>query len=171
MGDVLSAQPSSTIDTLNCWMCIFLLLLPSLPSLVLIFVICFIWGIVWTILFLHLIAGQPLSVDYIFRYQEVNVKDISGRLVITCYLMNALMCSAVLWCIVQRTKLCLDFSVTAHLLHFTLSLLYNSTWPSSASWWILQFSCGTITCVLGEFLCLRTELKSIPLGLTSRVDL
>ena len=44
--DVLSAQPSSTIDTLNCWMCIFLLLLPSLPSLVLIFVICFIWGIV-----------------------------------------------------------------------------------------------------------------------------
>ena len=65
----------------------------------------------WTILFLHLIAGQPLSVDYIFRYQvcfaqptcgfllmflfyplqEVNVKDISGRLVITCYLMNALM--------------------------------------------------------------------------------
>merc|ERR1712071_639176 len=44
--DVLSAQPSSTIDTLNCWMCIFLPLLPSLPSLVLIFVICFIWGIV-----------------------------------------------------------------------------------------------------------------------------
>jgi len=39
--DVLSAQSSSTIDTLNCWMC------TSLFSLVLIFVICLIWGIVF----------------------------------------------------------------------------------------------------------------------------
>ena len=81
-------------------------------------------------------------------------------------------CSAAsLWAIVQRTKLCLDFSSTAHLLHLTASLIYNSAWPSSASWWVLQFSCATITCVLGEFLCLRSEMKSIPLGMSSRVDL
>jgi len=125
----------------------------------------------WTVFFVHMIAGQPLSVDYIFRYQEVNVKDITGRLVITSFLMNSLMCAAALWCLVQRTKLCLDFSVTAHLLHFTASLFYNSSFPSSAAWWILQLSCVTITCVLGEFLCLRSELKAIPLGLTTRVDL
>jgi len=41
--DVLSAQPSSTIDTLLIAGCV----LPPSFSLVLIFVICFIWGIVF----------------------------------------------------------------------------------------------------------------------------
>lgn len=65
----------------------------------------------WTIVLVHMIAGQPLSTDYIFRYQvrlnvlfqcqfhisnqsrlqEVNVKDTTGRLVITSFLMNSLM--------------------------------------------------------------------------------
>lgn len=79
--------------------------------------------------------------------------------------------AAALWAIVQRTKLCLDFSVTAHILHLIATLLYSSAWPSSASWWVLQFSCATVTCVLGEFLCMRTEMKSIPLGMSARVDL
>merc|ERR1712071_1980 len=41
--DVLSAQPSSTIDTLLIAGCV----LPPSFSLVLVFVICFIWGIVF----------------------------------------------------------------------------------------------------------------------------
>nr|CAG4646632.1 EOG090X0FH3 [Macrothrix elegans] len=122
----------------------------------------------WVVLLLHLLAGHPISVDYVFRYQ-INVKDVSGRLVITCFLLNSLVGAASLWAIVQRTKLCLDFSATAHLLHFIVSYFYNAAWPSSASWWVLQFSCITITCVLGEFLCLRSEMKSIPLS--TRVDL
>ena len=76
-----------------------------------------------------------------------------------------------LWAIVQRTKLCLDFSATAFFLHLVASLIYNSGWPYSASWWVLQFSCVTITCVLAEFLCMRSEMKSIPLGMSARVDL
>ena len=79
--------------------------------------------------------------------------------------------AASLWAIVQRTKLCLDFSTTAHLLHFFACWMYNSTWPTSPSWWILQLSCVAITCVIGEFLCLRSEMKAIPLGMASRVDL
>jgi len=146
---------------------------PSLIISQIIAVQCFMYvslGL-WILLFVHIIAGQPLSIDYIFKYQEVNVKDVTGRLVITCFLMNSLVCSGALWGLVQRTKLCLDFSVTAHLLHFTVSMFYNSAFPSSASWWILQLSCVTIMCVLGEFLCLRSEMKAIPLGLNSRVDL
>nr|CAG4638108.1 EOG090X0FH3 [Chydorus sphaericus] len=121
--------------------------------------------------FLATFVSTLSDIDYIFRYQEVNVKDVSGRLVIACYLLNSLICATSLWAIVQRTKLCLDFSATAHVLHLVASLIYNAAWPSSASWWVLQFSCATITCVLGEFLCLRSEMKSIPLGMSSRVDL
>nr|SVE70736.1 EOG090X0FH3 [Daphnia similis]SVE71364.1 EOG090X0FH3 [Daphnia similis]SVE71996.1 EOG090X0FH3 [Daphnia similis]SVE72623.1 EOG090X0FH3 [Daphnia similis] len=104
-------------------------------------------------------------------FKEVNVKDVSGRLVVACFLLNSLISASSLWAIVQRTKLCLDFSVTAFFLHLVASLIYNSGWPYSASWWVLQFSCVTITCVLAEFLCMRSEMKSIPLGMSARVDL
>nr|CAG4650548.1 EOG090X0FH3 [Sida crystallina] len=121
----------------------------------------------WIVLLLHLIAGHPVSIDYIFKFQV----HVSGRLVVACYLLNSLIGAASMWAIVQRTKLCLDFSTTAHLLHFVVCCFYNSTWPTSPSWWILQFSCAAITCVIGEFLCLRSEMKAIPLGMSSRVDL
>nr|CAG4638787.1 EOG090X0FH3 [Cyclestheria hislopi] len=123
----------------------------------------------WIVLLLHILAGQPISIEYIFKYQEVNIKDISGLIV--CYLLNSLICAASLWAIVQRTKLCLDFSATSHLIHFIACWMYNATWPMSAAWWILQISCITITCVLGEFLCLRSEMKAIPLGMPPKVDL
>nr|SVE77303.1 EOG090X0FH3 [Daphnia lumholtzi]SVE77919.1 EOG090X0FH3 [Daphnia lumholtzi]SVE78549.1 EOG090X0FH3 [Daphnia lumholtzi] len=123
------------------------------------------------LLLLNVLAGHPVSIDYIFKYQEVNVKDVSGRLVVACFLLNSLISATSLWAIVQRTKLCLDFSVTAFFLHLIASLIYNSGWPYLASWWVLQFSCVTITCVLAEFLCMRSEMKSIPLGMSARVDL
>ncbi|XP_046650437.1 protein SYS1 homolog [Daphnia pulicaria] len=125
----------------------------------------------WIIVLLNFLAGHPVSIDYIFKYQEVNVKDVSGRLVVACFLLNSLISATSLWAIVQRTKLCLDFSATAFFLHLVASLIYNSGWPYSASWWVLQFSCVTITCVLAEFLCMRSEMKSIPLGMSARVDL
>ncbi len=87
------------------------------------------------------------------------------------YLFKFFFSAASLWAIVQRTKLCLDFSATAYFLHLVASLIYNSAWPSTASWWVLQSSCITITCVLAEFLCMRSEMKSIPLGMSARVDL
>nr|SVE74873.1 EOG090X0FH3 [Daphnia carinata] len=122
----------------------------------------------WIIVLLNVLTGHPVSIDYIFKYQ---VFDLFGRLVVACFLLNSLISATSLWVIVQRTKLCLDFSVTAFFLHLVASLIYNSGWPYSASWWVLQFSCVTITCVLAEFLCMRSEMKSIPLGMSARVDL
>ncbi|KZS02112.1 SYS1 protein, partial [Daphnia magna] len=44
----------------------------------------------WIIILLNVLAGHPVSIDYIFKYQEVNVKDVSGRLVVACFLLNSL---------------------------------------------------------------------------------
>nr|SVE82220.1 EOG090X0FH3 [Daphnia magna] len=124
----------------------------------------------WIIILLNVLAGHPVSIDYIFKYQVFYLL-YHGRLVVACFLLNSLISATSLWAIVQRTKLCLDFSITAFFVHLVASLIYNSGWPYSASWWVLQFSCVTITCVLAEFLCMRSEMKSIPLGMSARVDL
>nr|CAD7399116.1 unnamed protein product [Timema cristinae] len=103
---------------------------------------------------LDLFAGSSRSLDHLFKYQVGNP------------------CSALgLWLVVQRTKQCLDFSSTAHLFHLVLCWSYNGHFPTSFSWWFLNIACLTITCVCGEFLCMRTELQAIPLSLGPKADL
>jgi hypothetical protein len=79
--------------------------------------------------------------------------------------------SLALWFIVKRTKQCLDFSGTAHLIHLLVCWSYNGAFPSSMSWWVLNIVCLAIMCVCAEFLCMRTELKAIPLNLGPKADL
>ena len=76
-----------------------------------------------------------------------------------------------LWFIVRRTKQCLDFAATAHFLHLLICWLYNSQFPTTVSWWLLNGACVTIMCVYGEYLCLRTELQAIPLSVGPKADL
>nr|CAD7205126.1 unnamed protein product [Timema douglasi]CAD7267618.1 unnamed protein product [Timema shepardi] len=126
---------------------------------------------------LDLFAGSSRSLDHLFKYQEIHVRDFGGKLVISAFVLNALTWEPPLtfalglWLVVQRTKQCLDFSSTAHLFHLVLCWSYNGHFPTSFSWWFLNIACLTITCVCGEFLCMRTELQAIPLSLGPKADL
>lgn len=69
----------------------------------------------------------------------------------------------ILWFVVERAKPCLDFTLTNFFIHFLFTWIYNGYFPSSFSWWFLNALSVTIMCVAGEYLCLKAELKSIPL--------
>lgn len=65
-------------------------------------------------------------------------------------------------------------SCTFHLVHLLVCWWYNATFPTNASWWLVNAVCAAIMCVSGEFLCLRTELQEIPVGyaaLNTKADL
>ena len=115
----------------------------------------------WITLF-DLMTGESRSLDQIFKYQALAPASFSGKLVIAAFILNALNCSVGLWYVVQRTKLCLDFSCTVHLLNLVICVWYNSSLPYTLSWWMINIVCTAILCVTGEFLCMRTELQSIP---------
>ncbi|KAH8359145.1 hypothetical protein KR093_004673 [Drosophila rubida] len=110
------------------------------------------------------LAGDNYSLDHIFEYHEIHIYDLGGRLVICAFVLNAFVASLALWCIVRRAKLCLDFSCTFHLLHLIICWWYNRSFPANASWWLLNVITATIMCIGGEFLCLQTEMKEIPVG-------
>lgn len=76
-----------------------------------------------------------------------------------------------MWIIVQRTKLCLDFSSTVHFLHLIACWFYNGQFPLAFSWWCLNIICSAVMCICGEFLCMRTELKAIPVSMGQKTDL
>ncbi|XP_064547010.1 protein SYS1 homolog [Drosophila montana] len=110
------------------------------------------------------LAGDNYTLDHLFEYHEIHIYDMGGRLVICAFVLNAFVASLALWCIVRRAKLCLDFSCTFHLLHLIICWWYNRSFPANASWWLLNVITATIMCIGGEFLCLQTEMKEIPVG-------
>lgn len=123
------------------------------------------------LIILGFIAGDSRTLDHIFEYHEIQVRDFGGKMVISAFVLNALVGSFLLWIIVERTKQCLDFSCTWHLIHLIICWFYNGEFPTTFSWWALNLACVTLMCVCGEFLCLRTELQAIPLSLGPKTDL
>uniref|UniRef100_A0A914VTD5 Protein SYS1 homolog n=1 Tax=Plectus sambesii TaxID=2011161 RepID=A0A914VTD5_9BILA len=101
----------------------------------------------------------------------IYMRDSGGAKLLAAYGCNALICAVGLWYFVQRAKQCLDFAFTVHFWHLLFVWLYNRIFPSYLSWWLLQIVCVAVTTVLGEYLCLRTELKAIPVSLGPKVDL
>ena len=64
--------------------------------------------------------------------------------------------------IVEKSKKCLDFSVTLFLIHL-ISCIWYAGIPGKLDWWIVHVL-GTIVMILfGEYLCSLKELSDIPL--------
>lgn len=80
------------------------------------------------------------------------------------FLINALTGAFGLWFIVKRTKQCWDFTTTVHLIHLVICWFYNSYFPNTISWWFVTVINVIIMTVTGEFMCMRSELKAIPIG-------
>ncbi|KAL4705453.1 hypothetical protein ACJJTC_007025 [Scirpophaga incertulas] len=118
------------------------------------------------------LTGSTRTLDHIFEYHEIHVRDNEGRAVIAAFVLNAIVGALVLWIVVGRTKLCLDFSCTFYGIHLFYCWMYNSSFPTTFSWWTLNIACASVMCVTGEFLCLSTELQAIPLSnIGAKVDL
>ncbi|XP_064466752.1 protein SYS1 homolog [Ornithodoros turicata] len=128
-------------------------------------------GLGFWICFFDTVTGQFLSLDQVFAYEAIHMRDMRGRCVLGSYIINSLLGSVGLWYFVQRTKQCLDFSSTVHFFHLLTCWAYNGAFPHTLSWWLLNMVCVTVMCVCGEFLCIRTEMKAIPLSLGPKADL
>ncbi|CAG9855905.1 unnamed protein product [Phyllotreta striolata] len=117
------------------------------------------------------LVGEPKTLDNIFQYHEIQIRDSGGQIVICSFVINAAVGALALWYIVERTKQCMDFSCTWHVIHLVICWFYNQQFPTTFSWWALNVACATIMCVCGEVLCLRTELAAIPVSLGPKTDL
>lgn len=117
------------------------------------------------------ILGSTKSLDQFFSYEATLFKEFQGRFLMGAYMFNALTGGLGLWYVVQRTKLCWDFAITSHLIHLVACWAFNGGFPSTLSWWLITVISVIVTTVLGEFLCMRSEMKAIPLSVGPKVDL
>ncbi|XP_038606287.1 protein SYS1 homolog isoform X1 [Tachyglossus aculeatus] len=126
----------------------------------------------WLALVDSLVQMGP-SLDQMFNYEILGFSTPPGRLSMMAFILNALTCfspllrprSALgLLYFIRRGKQCLDFTVTVHFFHFLGCWLYSARFPSTLTWWLVHAVCIALMAVIGEYLCMRTELKEIPLN-------
>lgn len=101
---------------------------------------------------------------FVIPPQILGFSTPSGRLSMMSFILNALTCALGLLYFIRRGKQCLDFTVTVHFFHLLGCWFYSSRFPSALTWWLVQAVCIALMAVIGEYLCMRTELKEIPLN-------
>ncbi|KAK0042898.1 protein SYS1 [Biomphalaria pfeifferi] len=125
---------------------------------------------IW-IFVLDVIGKFDLSIEQIFTQSDLGLYEDSGRTNIIGFALNSLTVSFIMWCVVGRTKQCLDFTATIHLFHFFACWIYFGYVPVTFWWWVTNIVCVALTTVTAEFLCMRSEMKAIPVGMGAKVDL
>jgi len=120
---------------------------------------------------LDVIGRFDLSTEQIFTQADLGLFEDSGRTNIIAYALNCLTVSLILWGVVGRTKQCLDFTATVHGYHFIACWIAYGYIPITFWWWVTNIGCIILTTVMSEFLCMRSEMKAIPVGMGPKVDL
>lgn len=90
----------------------------------------------------------------------------TAKLVILAHVSNALVGAYLLNLFVERTKLCLDFSLTYYGIHLLVVWYYSGSLPDTFIWYFVNVAGAFIMCVFAEFLCSREEMKPIPISST-----
>lgn len=118
---------------------------------------------------LFLLVSVPPSMSHLLNPDHLSLSNLENTLVVVAASLNALATAALLCIVVQRAKLCLDFTCTIHFLHMILCWFYYGKLMTFSSL-IIQIICISITAVFGEYLCFKNDMKPINLG-SGRADL
>ena len=65
----------------------------------------------------------------------------------------------------QHEQLSRTQGIAAFTLHLKGPTSPTGAVPTAVSWWLAQIVCVALMTVLGEYLCMRTELKAIPVSI------
>uniref|UniRef100_A0A0N4Z2B6 Protein SYS1 homolog n=1 Tax=Parastrongyloides trichosuri TaxID=131310 RepID=A0A0N4Z2B6_PARTI len=111
-----------------------------------------------TAIYSHFPNAYPENIDSLFTNQirkEIVLIQLFGIIVTACATPF----------LIVRTKSVLDSFITLHFIHFIIVLIYNFSFPSQFSWWILQICSAAVGTLTGEWLCMKEETKEIKLKL------
>lgn len=103
-----------------------------------------------------------MNLVYLFDYATVSASTVTGWCVIVSFLLGSLAGAVYIFYLIERAKKCLDFSATLYIIHLFLCVIYGG-WPSSFTWWVVTGTGVAIMSLLGEYLCVRRELREIPI--------
>ncbi|XP_052180776.1 uncharacterized protein LOC127793980 isoform X1 [Diospyros lotus] len=136
------------------------------PLLIVAQIICFQCLYYLTLgLFMEILVGtrvSRISLVYFFDYVTITASTVTGWCVIAAFLLSSLAGAVYMLYLIERAKKCLDFSATLYIIHLFICILYGG-WPSSITWWVVNGTGVAVMALLGEYLCIRRDLREIPI--------
>ncbi|KAL3799190.1 hypothetical protein ACHAW5_005467 [Stephanodiscus triporus] len=111
----------------------------------------------------HVLFATSVTIDRIFTDEYLDVWSALGWIDNAAVLTSSFVGSLLLAVIVEKSKKCLDFSVTLFVIHVVLCSVYSRGLPATWDWWIVHFAGMIMMVVLGEYFCSKRELSDIPL--------
>ncbi|XP_061338528.1 uncharacterized protein LOC133285337 [Gastrolobium bilobum] len=116
-------------------------------------------------LFLSILVGthvSRMSLVYFFDFVTITTSTLTGWCVIASFFFTSIAGAVYMLYLIERAKKCLDFSATLYIVHLFICIVYGG-WPSSITWWIVNVIGIAVMALLGEYLCIRRELREIPI--------
>mmetsp|Transcript_37102 Transcript_37102/g.54548 ORF Transcript_37102/g.54548 Transcript_37102/m.54548 type:complete len:197 (-) Transcript_37102:87-677(-) len=110
----------------------------------------------------HTLFATSVSLDRIFTAKYLDIWSGPGWVDNSAVLLSSVTGALLLALIVEKSKKCLDFSVTIFVIHAIACTCYGGI-PDTWDWWIVHIMGMIIMIILGEFFCSRRELMEIPL--------
>ncbi|KAG4199107.1 hypothetical protein ERO13_A05G129132v2 [Gossypium hirsutum] len=120
--------------------------------------------------FLSFLVGthvSHMSLVYFFDFATITSSTVVGWCVIASFLFSSVAGAGYMIYLIERAKKCLDFSATLYIIHLFICLVYGG-WPSSVTWWVVNGTGVAVMALLGEYLCIKRELREIPTRYRSR---
>ncbi|KAG9150977.1 hypothetical protein Leryth_003098 [Lithospermum erythrorhizon] len=102
-----------------------------------------------------------MSLVYFFDFATLTASTATGWCVMASFMISSFVGAGFLVYLIERAKKCLDFSATLYIIHLFICIMYGG-WPSSLTWWVVNLSGFAVMALLGEYLCIKRELKEIP---------
>ena len=110
----------------------------------------------------HFLTGASITIDRIFTANYLQLWTREGWIDNTAILISSGVGAVLLALIVEKSKKCLDFSITLFFIHFGICTMYGG-FPASWDWWVIHVLGLIVMVLLGEYFCSRVELRDIPL--------
>lgn len=108
------------------------------------------------------LSGFSPSIMFIFDHRMIGLG--LANMIVLAHLANAFVSAYLLMIFVERSRQCLDFSITYYVVHFVCVWYYSRSIPDSFVWYFINIFGACIMCVTSEFLCRREEMRSIPIS-------
>ncbi|CAI9281242.1 unnamed protein product [Lactuca saligna] len=116
--------------------------------------------------FMAILVGtrvSMMSLVYFFDYATISISTVTGWCVIASFILSSVAGAGFLLYLIERAKKCLDFAATLYIIHLFICIIYGG-WPTSITWWIVNGTGLALMALLGEYLCIKRELREIPIS-------
>ena len=104
-----------------------------------------------------------------FDWRVFRLDSVRGYVSVLAFVAAAALACVVMLLVVGRAKKCLDFCSTMYGYHAVTVVAVSRSLPRSFLWWVLLVVGVVLSTVCSELICLRRELKEIPVSGSSMI--